>query len=521
MWLYLAVLVVLYYLLRWYRERKVVSHLRDKFIFITGCDSGFGNQLARQLDLRGLRVLAACLTEQGVEQLRKQTSDRLQTVILDVTKTESVAVATEWVKERVGDRGLWGLVNKPGICTMTAPNQWLIKQDFVKILDVNLLGVIDMTLSLLTLGRKRRGYVANISSIMGQLALFGGGYCMFKYRVEPFLDSLRRELSYFEVKLAMVEPSYFLTNMIQGEVFNGTVQASWDHASPEIQELYDDNFLADYTPTALLNTFLVQRTTVNRRDLILFCLLLPILERLRGLRPSGGNSDSGVWGIMPAFALAPNEWLTKQDFVKVLDVNLLGVIDVTLSLLPLVQKARGHVVNVSSVLGQVSLHAGSYCISKYGVEAFSDSLSLITSQSIPPQPACVCPGKAMSLYLVVLIVLYCLLRWDQERQVARGRVVNVSSILGRVSIHGGGYCISKKGVEAFSDSLRRELSYFGVKVAMIEPGYFVTNMTQGEGSGYFQALWNQASPEVKELYGENFPADPVEHHPEAVENLNM
>ena len=105
MWLYLAVLVVLYYLLRWSRERQMVSHLRDKFVFITGCDSGFGNQLARQLDLRGLRVLAACLTEQGVEQLRKQTSDRLQTVILDITKTESVAVATEWVKERVGDRG--------------------------------------------------------------------------------------------------------------------------------------------------------------------------------------------------------------------------------------------------------------------------------------------------------------------------------------------------------------------------------------------------------------------------------
>ncbi|XP_068827554.1 retinol dehydrogenase 16-like [Capricornis sumatraensis] len=104
MWLYLAVLVVLYYLLRWYQEKQVVSHLRDKFVFIMGCDSGFGNQLARQLDLRGLRVLAACLMEQGAEQLRNQTSDRLETVILDVTKTESVAVATEWVKERVGDR---------------------------------------------------------------------------------------------------------------------------------------------------------------------------------------------------------------------------------------------------------------------------------------------------------------------------------------------------------------------------------------------------------------------------------
>lgn len=52
---------------------------------------------------------------------------------------------------------------------------------------------------------------------------------------------------------------------------------------------------------------------------------------------------------------APNEWLTKQDFMKILNVNLLGVIEVTLSLLPLVRKARGRVVNVASVLGRVSL----------------------------------------------------------------------------------------------------------------------------------------------------------------------
>ena len=43
----------------------------------------------------------------------------------------------------------------------------------------------------------------------------------------------------------MIEPGYFLIYMTQDEVFNGNVQASWDHASPEIQELYGDNFLAD------------------------------------------------------------------------------------------------------------------------------------------------------------------------------------------------------------------------------------------------------------------------------------
>ncbi|XP_023446797.2 17-beta-hydroxysteroid dehydrogenase type 6 isoform X1 [Dasypus novemcinctus] len=105
MWLYLADLVGLFYLLRWLRERQVVSHLHDKYVLITGCDSGFGKLLTRQLDLRGLRVLAACLTEKGDKQLRDQTSDRLEIVILDVTETENITAAAQWVKEHVGDRG--------------------------------------------------------------------------------------------------------------------------------------------------------------------------------------------------------------------------------------------------------------------------------------------------------------------------------------------------------------------------------------------------------------------------------
>uniref|UniRef100_A0A8C0CV34 Retinol dehydrogenase 16-like n=1 Tax=Balaenoptera musculus TaxID=9771 RepID=A0A8C0CV34_BALMU len=185
MWLCLAVLVGLYYLLRWYREKQVVSHLQDKFVFITGCALGFGNPLARQLDLRGLRVLAACLTEQWAKQLRNQTSDRLETVILDVTKTESITAATEWVKEHVTDRGLWGLVNNTSISMPTAPSVWLTNQDSMKILDVNLLGVIKVTLSLLSLVRKVRGRVVNISSVMGHVSLWGDDYCISNMAWRP------------------------------------------------------------------------------------------------------------------------------------------------------------------------------------------------------------------------------------------------------------------------------------------------------------------------------------------------
>ncbi|XP_019330193.1 PREDICTED: 17-beta-hydroxysteroid dehydrogenase type 6-like, partial [Aptenodytes forsteri] len=104
MWLYLAaVLAGLYLLRRWHREQQMVPRLSEKYVLITGCDSGFGNLLARQLDARGLRVLAACLTETGAAQLRAATSPRLQTVLLDVTSSQSIAAATAWVRECVGD----------------------------------------------------------------------------------------------------------------------------------------------------------------------------------------------------------------------------------------------------------------------------------------------------------------------------------------------------------------------------------------------------------------------------------
>ncbi|XP_069346429.1 retinol dehydrogenase 7-like isoform X2 [Eulemur rufifrons] len=247
MWLYLVALVGLYHLVRWHRERQVVSHLRDKYVFITGSGSGFGNLLARQLDMRGLRVLAACRTEKAAEQLRAQTSDRLETVTLDIAKTESITAATQWVKERVGDRGLWGLVNNAGISGPWGRNEWLTKQDFVTTLNVNLLGTIEVTLSLLPLVRKARGRVVNVSSIGGRLSVMGGGYCISKYGVEAFSDSLRRELAHFGVKVAVIEPGSFKTNMTNTERLFQHVQEVWDRARPEIKEVYGEKFLADFT----------------------------------------------------------------------------------------------------------------------------------------------------------------------------------------------------------------------------------------------------------------------------------
>ncbi|XP_036312923.2 retinol dehydrogenase 16-like [Pipistrellus kuhlii] len=139
--------------------------------------------------------------------------------------------------------GLWGLVNNAGISVPTAPNEWLTKQDFVKILNVNLLGVIEVTLSLLPLVRKAKGRVVNVSSIFGRVAFIGGGYCISKYGVEAFSDSLRRELSHFGVKVAIIEPGYFKTFVTSTPVISRNFQEAWEKASPEVKEAYGERFL--------------------------------------------------------------------------------------------------------------------------------------------------------------------------------------------------------------------------------------------------------------------------------------
>ncbi|XP_030051087.1 retinol dehydrogenase 16 [Microcaecilia unicolor] len=246
MWLWLLVLLGFYILYRWYQDRQVLENLTDKYVFITGCDSGFGNLLARQLDGRGLQVLAACLTQRGAEQLKEATSQRLQTIIVDVTDTESVSAAANWVKQQVRDQGLWGLVNNAGTGIPGAPNEWLTKDDFVKVLDVNLVGMIDVTLCLLPLIRKAKGRIVNVSSIVGRITFCGGGYCISKYGIEAFSDSLRRELNPFGVKVIILEPGFFKTELNNLQHMKTTLYNIWSQVPAAVQESYGQKYYEDY-----------------------------------------------------------------------------------------------------------------------------------------------------------------------------------------------------------------------------------------------------------------------------------
>jgi len=60
-----------------------------------------------------------------------------------------------------------------------------------------------------------------------------------------------------------------------------------------------------------------------------------------------------------------------------------------------------------------------------------------------------------------------------------GRIVNVSSMGGKLTFPGGGvYHATKHAVESLSDALRFEVGGFGVEVAVIEPGLIKTNFAE-------------------------------------------
>jgi len=58
-----------------------------------------------------------------------------------------------------------------------------------------------------------------------------------------------------------------------------------------------------------------------------------------------------------------------------------------------------------------------------------------------------------------------------------GRIINISSLVGRTTFPGMGvYGATKYAVEALSDALRQEVAGFGIKVVIIEPGFVATSI---------------------------------------------
>lgn len=86
---------------------------------------------------------------------------------------------------------------------------------------------------------------------------------------------------------------------------------------------------------------------------------------------------------------------------------------------------------------------------------------------------------------------------------SRGRVINLSSILGKCSLPGlSAYCVSKAATAKFTEGLQTELHQFGVKGIDVQPWFFKTPMLNPRLIvDEMKRRWSDATDEVRSAYG--------------------
>ena len=183
-------------------------------ILVTGATSGIGRACAVTFSRSGHVVYGT--TRRSPAEVRAEVrqgldpSCRLELLQVDVTDDPSVVAAVERIRSEEGR--IDALVNCAGFGTAAAVEDTL-PEDFLAVLDTNLLGTLRCCRAVLPhMRRQRSGTIVNISSIAGRMGIpFQGSYSASKYALEGMTEALRMEVRPYGVNVVLVEPGDFKT----------------------------------------------------------------------------------------------------------------------------------------------------------------------------------------------------------------------------------------------------------------------------------------------------------------------
>ena len=181
----------------------------QKAILVTGASTGLGRMLAESLASKGYFVYAGARKDKDLAALN--AIKNIQSIRLDVTIQSEIDAAVQKVIN--ANRGLYAIVNNAGVGLM-APLIELDEKDLDFIFDVNVYGPYRITKAFAPLLIESKGRVVNIGSIAGvQTRTFYGPYSMTKHALEAFTDALAIELARFDIKVSIVDPGGFNSNI--------------------------------------------------------------------------------------------------------------------------------------------------------------------------------------------------------------------------------------------------------------------------------------------------------------------
>jgi NAD(P)-dependent dehydrogenase (short-subunit alcohol dehydrogenase family) len=229
--------------LPWWLALPLAAQETPKAVLVTGASTGIGRKITEVLAARGYFVYAGARKQEDLEQLG--AIPNVQSIKLDVTIDTEIAAAVRTVEQ--AGRGLHGLVNNAGVAVV-GPLIELDEDEMKFQFDVNVYGPYRMTKAFSKLLIASKGRVTTIGSISGILSgPLLGAYSMSKHAVEAFTDALASELARVDVKVSVIEPGDYASDMgknvvrrmkergakVEGSLFERELKAMMDRVPQE------------------------------------------------------------------------------------------------------------------------------------------------------------------------------------------------------------------------------------------------------------------------------------------------
>jgi NAD(P)-dependent dehydrogenase (short-subunit alcohol dehydrogenase family) len=212
---------------------------KDKVVFVTGGTRGLGKAMAEAFLEEGARVGVNDWGKESVAKFEEELRGKAaRAYVADVTDYQAMETVAQRVAEEWG--GVDILINNAGIVNPLVPSEKIKKEDFDRVIEVNLKGAFYATQifgrSMIARGSGR------IISISSQVALFGERgflpYALSKAGLQIMTRNLASEWSRFGVTLCCVAP--------------GFIKGGMNEALVKRQHLVD--FLSKRTPLGRMGT---------------------------------------------------------------------------------------------------------------------------------------------------------------------------------------------------------------------------------------------------------------------------
>lgn len=211
--------------------------LEQQIIWLTGASSGIGEALTDALAPRCRALIISARSEAKLEPLAAK-HDNVIIATADITSEDSLQQVAHLIDEKFGR--LDTVIANAGTCEYVDVTDFNTAL-FRRVLDTNIMGLINTTAAALPLLRKsERGYLVGVGSSVSMLAMpRAQAYGASKAAVAHFLESMKADLKAMNIDVSLVSPGFVKTPLTDVNDFPMPMRISADKAAEAIVDGID------------------------------------------------------------------------------------------------------------------------------------------------------------------------------------------------------------------------------------------------------------------------------------------